>query len=402
MSKNLETNAIRSRYNEALNGLKSNIWKVFGYEHPVLVEGGGYPGVWLECAPLEGLIYGRFDAETARANHDVFFHHQHEDGYLPCWVWKEKAGTGQIQMVVPIAATALETAELLGDEGFLAKAYSACSRWDAWLARHRNTRGTGLCEAFCEYDTGHDNSPRFAGLPHDCPNEDAKVCPDAGKLPYLAPDLSATVFGGRQALSLMAARLGKNDEAQMWTDRAEETRRLILKHCYDAEDECFYDVDRDGHFVKIRGDVMIRVLGEHVVDQKMFDRIFERHIINPEGFWPPYPLPSIAVSDPLFNHAMPPNCWGGPSQALTALRAPRWMLHYGKEEALNHLMERWLEALLAAPGFMQQLNPWTGEFSGANGYSPAMCVFIDFVDRLKLLKPNSEELTTTEKVGPLR
>ena len=48
----------------------------------------------------------------------------------------------------------------------------------------------------------------------------------------------------------------------------------------------------------------------------------------------------------------------------------------------------WIQALLAAPGFMQQLNPWTGEFSGATGYSPAMCVFIDFVDRLKLL--NSE------------
>jgi hypothetical protein len=70
------------------------------------------------------------------------------------------------------------------------------------------------------------------------------------------------------------------------------------------------------------------------------------------------------------------------------------MLHYGKEEALQHLMERWIEALLAAPGFMQQLNPWTGEFSGASGYSPAMCVFIDFVDRLRLLKPNSGELTT--------
>jgi hypothetical protein len=35
---------------------------------------------------------------------------------------------------------------------------------------------------------------------------------------------------------------------------------------------------------------------------------------------------------------------------------------------------------------MQQLNPWTGEFSGASGYSPAMCVFIDFVDRMNLLK----------------
>jgi hypothetical protein len=66
MQKKLDNKAILSRYNEALSGLKSNVWKVFGYEHPVLVEGGGYPGVWLECAPLEGLIYGRFDAETAR------------------------------------------------------------------------------------------------------------------------------------------------------------------------------------------------------------------------------------------------------------------------------------------------------------------------------------------------
>ena len=40
----METNAIRSRYNEALDGLKLNIWKVRGYEHPVLVEGGGYRG----------------------------------------------------------------------------------------------------------------------------------------------------------------------------------------------------------------------------------------------------------------------------------------------------------------------------------------------------------------------
>jgi|GEM_PF-2473290 len=34
---------------------------------------------------------------------------------------------------------------------------------------------------------------------------------------------------------------------------------------------------------------------------------------------------------------------------------------------------------------MQQMNPWTGEFSTAEGYSPAMCVFMDFVDRLGLL-----------------
>ncbi|MDX1682324.1 MAG: hypothetical protein R3336_04300, partial [Phycisphaeraceae bacterium] len=252
--------------------------------------------------------------------------------------------------------------------------------------RHRDTRGTGLCEAFCEFDTGHDGSPRFAGLPEECPDNDAARCPSDPRLPYLAPDLSATVYGGRMALAKMARRLGRPEQAQQWQADAEQIRQAIIEHCYDPEDECFYDVDGRGEFVRIRGDVITRVLGEHVVDQAMFDRIYDRHIHDPEGFWPPYPLPSIAVSDPAFVRDLPKNSWGGASQALTALRAPRWFNHYGRHDDLQDLMTRWVQAIVDAPDFMQQLNPWTGEFSTSPGYSPAMCVLIDFVDRLSLLE----------------
>ena len=200
---------VQGKYDQALRGLSANVRKVFGYDQPVLIEGGIYPGVWLECAPHEGLVYARYEPLVARANHEVFFHHQREDGFLPSYVWFDSLGAGWTQMVVPIAATAWELSLLLADEAFLARAYSACSRWDDWLARHRNTRGTGLCEAFCEYDTGHDNSPRWANLPHACAQGDARICPDAGKLPYLAPDLSATVYGGRVAGGRMGPPGGK-------------------------------------------------------------------------------------------------------------------------------------------------------------------------------------------------
>lgn len=377
--------SVKRRYDEALEKLAENTKHVFGYDRPVLIEGGTYRGIWLECGPLEGLVYGRHMPEVARANHDIFFQLQRDDGYIPCWVKDTCFGSAQIQMVTPIASTALETADLTGDEDFLAKAYDSCSRWDSWLSQHRDTRGTGLCEAFCEFDTGHDNSPRFKGLPRKCPDDNASICPEAGKLPYLAPDLSASVFGGRRALSAMAERLGRSKEAQIWLEKAEHLQHLIIRYCYDPEDECFYDVDSDGAFVKIRGDALTRVLGEHVPDQPMFERIYERYIRNPKEFWPPYPLPSISVSDPDFAGDFPKNSWGGASQALTALRAPRWFEYYGKIEDLNFLMMRWVEAILAAPGFMQQMNPWTGEFSTSIDYSPAMCVFIDFVDRLGIL-----------------
>ena len=386
----MDIHSVKKKYEDALKGLAQNTKSVHGYDHPVLIEGGDYLGIWLESGPLEGLIYGKHAPSVAKANHEVFFHHQRADGYLPYRVSLENEthspiGSSQIQMVVPIAKTALETSDLINDEAFLTTAYHACFQWDLWLSRYRGTRGTGLCEAFCEYDTGHDNSPRFKGLPKQCPKNDASICPKEGKLPYLAPDLSATVYGGRMALAQMANRLGKIYDAEMWLEKAEILRQRIIKYCYHPEDECFYDVDADNNFVRIRSDVLTRVLCENVVDQPMFERIYARHIKNPDAFWTPFPLPSIAVDDLAFVRDIPLNSWGGASQALTALRAPRWFEHYGKTTDLNYLMERWVEAILRAPDFMQQMDPWSGEFSTSEGYSPTMCLFIDFVDRLKIL-----------------
>lgn len=380
------TEAIRARYHAALAGLAANVKPVAGFPEPVLFEGGCYQGVWLECCPLESLVYGKHAPEVARASHDVFFHHQREDGYLPCIVNANGISTAQIQMVVPIAATALETAVLIDDEAFLQRAYDACMRWDDWLVRNRNTRGTGLCELFCQFDSGHDGSPRLKGLPCECPDGDASKCPSVGKLPYVAPDLSATVYGGRVALAGMADRLDRATDACMWREKAEGIRQRIIDTCYDPEDQCFYDVDSDGAFVRIRGDILSRVLGEHVVDQAMFDTIYARHIKNPAAFWTPYPLPSIAANDPAFVKPIPINSWGGASQALTALRTPRWFYHYGRGKDHQHLMRRWIDALMRTPYFMQQIDPWTGVFteSKTKDYSPAMCVFIDFVDRLAL------------------
>lgn len=120
--------SIRQKYAAALAGLAANTRKVYGFDQPVLNEGGVYRGIWLECGPMEAAVYGRYAPQVAVASHDVFFHHQRADGYLPCWISGQRAGSHSIQMVVPIAATAWETAQLTGDEAFCARAYEACSR----------------------------------------------------------------------------------------------------------------------------------------------------------------------------------------------------------------------------------------------------------------------------------
>lgn len=392
-------------WDAALAVLAGNVRTMPRYDHPVLVEGSTYAGIWQECAPQEGQVYGalqRYIAlrpgiptplAIARANHMAFFAQQKEDGQIPASIkLADSVGTtggyGQIQMVVPIAATAWDICQLSHDQELLETAYKSCSRWDVWLRQYRDTRKTGLVEGFCTYDTGHDNSPRWAGIPNRCPDADARKSPLIPSMPRICPDLSATVYGGRIALAAMAHALGKRDEAARWQADAEQIRHLILTKLYSPEDAAFYDLDAQNKFVRVRGDVIARVLGEHVVDpikdKAIFEAVWTKQLHNPKSFWAPYPLPSIAMDDPRFVRPIPRNSWGGASQALTALRAPRWMAFYGKQAELTYMMQQWCSAIMRHTEFRQQMDPMTGDFTqdDPGGYSPAALTFLDFARRL--------------------
>ena len=146
-------------------------------------------------------------------------------------------------------------------------------------------------------------------------------------------------------------------------------------------------------FRSIRGDVITRVMGEHVVGQTLFNEVWKAQLHAPKAFWTPYPFPSIAADDPTFVRPIPRNSWGGASQALTALRTPRWMEHYGQYSALTHLMMQWVESIERAGQFNQQIDPQTGNFSPDRGaYSPAMLTYYDFVKRLHGVRPLGDEI----------
>jgi hypothetical protein len=384
----------QAAYDKALAVLAGNVRVLPHIAEPVLIEGSTYLGIWQECGPMEALLYRRWRPDVARASHLTFFKLQRPDGQLPANNKLSETGFGQIQMVVPIAATAWELAHATGDGELLEAAYRACSAWDGWLMRYRNTRGTGLVEGFCTYDTGHDNSPRWAGVPDQCPDKDARRFPAGFGLPRLCPDLSATVYGGRRALADMARALGKTAEGDHWDEQAEAIRRLILTRLYAPEDAAFYDRDADDRFIRVRGDILTRIAGEHIVDQATFDTLWHRQLGNPKAFWSPFPLPSIALDDPTFVRPIPRNSWGGAAQALTALRASRWMEHYRRTAEFGTLMERWCEAIQRDPTFRQQIDPVSGVFTQADmpNYSPAALVMVDFTWHLVGVQQTGDEI----------
>jgi hypothetical protein len=391
----------QTAYNRALAVLAANVQVLPRYNKPVLIEGANYAGIWMECGPHEALVYRKFQPDIARNSHLIFFALQRPDGQFPANNKVSETGFGQIQMVVPIAATAGELSRSTGDDELLRTAYRACSAWDDWLMRYRNTRGTGLVEGFCTYDTGHDNSARWDGIPPQCPDKDAKKHAPVPSLPRLCPDLSATVYGGRVALSAMAEALGRIAEADRWAAGAEEIRNLILSRLYVEEDAAFYDLDARNRFVKIRCDILSRVCGEHIPDQALFDDLWARQLHNPKAFWAPWPLPSVALDDPMFVRPIPRNSWGGASQALTALRAGRWLEYYRRPAEFSVMMDRWCDAIQADMNFRQQLDPLSGEFTkrGAGNYSPAALVMLDYTWRLAGVREEGDSLEWNVRPG---
>ncbi len=231
---------LQSAYNGALKCLRENSVRVFRFPDPVLIEGSVYRGVWLECAPLEGMVYSLFDAAAGIANHKIFFDLQREDGYLPCSVKADTIGYGQIQMVVPIAATALEIFERFGDSQFLESAYRACSAWDAWLMRYRNTRGTGLCEGILRI--------RYWARQQSAMGGRAETMPGSRRANYAACRGIAAALPGFIVDSLWRTRgackdgerfLGKRSDVDRWENSAHAIQKLILEKLYVADDGAF-------------------------------------------------------------------------------------------------------------------------------------------------------------------
>jgi hypothetical protein len=297
----------------------------------------------------------------------------------------EDAVYWQVQSVFPFVRCATEICEVTGRsrEDFL-RIYQAGCSYDGWFRRFRDRGGSGLVEMFCEYDTGHDDSPRVlaGGLPHSCPGGDAINMPELPCMPVQAADLSATRYGDRMALAALADKLGFREEALKWRRDAMAIREKMDELLYDSESDYYYDRDTRG-LRKYRTEHITRIFLSGMLCQEEFDRIYQRYFNDASEFDTPFPYPAVSVSDPSFVRSCPRNCWGANCQALTALRALIWLQDYHRKEELECLLGEWARVLIDSDGdFGQEVNPFTREILPSAGkYTPALLLCLEAAKR---------------------
>ncbi|MFP4508655.1 MAG: MGH1-like glycoside hydrolase domain-containing protein, partial [Spirochaetaceae bacterium] len=360
---------------------------------PLLQEGGVYDGCWLESTGTANAeVLSRFVPDAAESTMLAFARYQRADGLIPYKIGADGPVFRQIQLVTPPVRSAWHHYRVANaGHAFLARVYDAYSAYDRWLAANRDTRGTGCIEAFCTYDTGHDLSPRFWHVPESPFNgEPDRYDPYNPRLPFIAPDLTASVACSRDYLARIATETGQTGTgegafattAEGWEHAARQMREALLRQCFDDEDRFFYDRDAHNEFVRVQSDVLLRVLAGEAVDTELFEELLRSYLLNTRKFYSHVPFTSIALDDPRFFQSSEHNSWAGAVNFLTVIRAPHMFEHYGHPAEFMTAANQLMQAFAGMTSFPQCLNPWTGEEGYTELYSPAILSVLDYIERM--------------------
>lgn len=378
--------AMQRLYDEAVRKCEGNLRR-FGCDL-VLVEGGGYEKLWLETQPMGGEMYAGYNLEAALNNVTLFMRHQRADGRLP----------GSIQLIdgrvepqfnklqgFCFPYPALNLWYLSGrPEGYLPALAQCLERFDDWLWRTRDSDGDGCLESFCVYDTGEDNAVRYGDAP--CWWEPDEPPVDNRVVPMASMDVTSYSYACRDTLRQLS-RLTHDGREAFWAKQAREVADRLRSQLWDDIHGTCFDRDKAGRTIPVLTHNSLRCMYWGSLSQDMADRFVTEHLLNPDEFWTPLPLPSVAANDPAFRN-IPENNWSGQCEGLTFQRAIRALENYGYFPLVTRLGRRLFEAIIRGGYvFTQQFDPFTSAPSlvtqpdgrAQTAYGPTLLAVLEYI-----------------------
>ena len=355
-------NAGRQRiFDSCVEKLRGNLQQ-FGSSR-VLVEGGGYQKIWLETQPMGGEMYAGFDMEAAVNNSLLFLQYQRADGRMPGSIAFRDG------MVIPeynkfqgfcFPWHALNLYYLLGKpREYLLQLRDGLSGMHSYLKKHRVNLKNGAMQSFCVYDTGEDNALRYGDSPNYWTEDDAPT--DYATVPMDSMDVTSWDYAACDTLCEIAGILGQENEEKLWREKAEKQRKILKEVFWDSRKHACFDRNASGAVMPQLVHNNLRCMYWGSMTSEMAEQFTSEHLLNPDEFWTPLPLPSVSISDPDFRNA-PENNWSGQCEGLTFQRAILALERYGMNETVTSLGRLFLGAL-ADGGWIypQQFDPMTGK-----------------------------------------
>jgi putative isomerase len=125
-----------------------------------------------------------------------------------------------------------------------------------------------------------------------------------------------------------------------WERKANALRDFIRAELWDAESGFFYDrwTVRDPRRRHLAFEGMWPVV-VGAATREQAARVIDEHLLNPDEFFAPHPIATVALSDPKFSLRM----WRGPAWNCMTYWAARGCARYDRPDAARRLLEAALD-----------------------------------------------------------
>lgn len=373
----------------------------------VCPSGTTYPFQWLWDSAFHAIALLQVDHERAKQELRCLVQAAQPDGFMPHMILWEKnfhqAALEEYSIVLAhdfytattqppvLARAALRVYEATGDKRFLAEVLPPIVRFFRWLKAYRDPDDDGLVAIVQPDESGLDASPKFdilMGLDHRDPPAVlpaltssmhrlfATYAPDRdnhARLPALdvfnwEDVMVNTIYAdGLRCLGTLCRAAGYPvAEAAEFEARSRRVARALENKCWDDRDGLFWDLyGYDEHRARTLTFTSLFPLVLPELDRQMAKRLVEEHLLNEREFWLPFPIPSVAATEPSFDpEHLTKTTWRGPTWVNV-----NWYLYWGLREHGYHdvasdLARRTI-AMVGTGGVREFYNPYTGAGQGA-------------------------------------
>jgi putative isomerase len=322
-----------------------------------------YVGVWHWDQFFHAIAYRHVDMRLAEDQLRIIVDHQQPDGMFPDAVHDEGLIT---HLTLPVEAdvtkpplmawAALKLYEVSNHLDFLDEIYEAMLRsQDWWTIYNRDERGLYVYRH--PFSSGLDDNPMW----------------DYG-MPVAAPDLNTYVYIQLESLARIADLLGDTESVAGHREQAQALVNLMMQYMWDKEKGIFNAL-HEGKPIPVLTPFNLLPLWTGALPEVMTRRLLA-HLTDPKEFWPAWPIPSVALSDPHFD---PEQMWRGPTWPNINYLFIEALQRIGETDLAVTLRRRTLDLLMKHGDIYEYYHPITGENppKAASIFGWSSAVFID-------------------------
>ena len=366
-----------------------------------------YPFQWLWDSSFHAIALLHVDPELAKQELRCLLQGAQPDGFIPhMLLWEQgfhQAAQAEYSIVLahpyytatlqpPVLARAIwRVYQATHDAAFLAEVLPPTLRFFRWLKAYRDPDDDGLIAIIQPDESGLDASPKYdvvMQLERVSPEEVlprlrvgmqrlfsayAPFRADPGRLPSLdvfnwEDVMVNTIYAdGLGLLAELCRAAGHTPtEATEFEQRSRRVRLALQDKCWDSRTGVFWDLyGTDEQRARTLTFTSLFPLALESLDQSMARRLVEDHLLNEREFWLPYPVPSVAATEPSFdpeNRAQ--TTWRGPSWVNSNWYLWQGLRAHGYADVATELARRTVK-MLAQSGIREFYNPFTGAGLGA-------------------------------------